>query len=205
MVKEICSILKNKLIGLDFLETIAGCVQVVTDQRYQESDNPNAGDLRIQKKMPVTYDVVGGFKKSTGAERALVPDEGKKGILYFEDFGTSPDNSQRTPARSLAFVSQIRVICWLNKSQRSQYKYAEVTALYTSAIIKRLCTGAATNGSGFTRLFCTVKGMPIQDANIFSRYNYDEVELQCLRPPFEYFAIDLYVKYQVSVSCLPTS
>ena len=35
------------------------------------------------------------------------------------------------------------------------------------------------------------------------RYNYDSSETQYLRPPYEYFAIDLTVKYVLRIGCVP--
>lgn len=197
MTKELCSILKERLADMDFVDVLAGLAQPVIDTKFKEIEG-----VKIAKKMPVSYDVVGGKSMYLGMERELVPNKSKKSIIYFEDFGTNADTSATVGARFMALSSQIRIVCFLNKEKLHQYKYNEVTAHCQSEILKRLVSGAGFSGNGITRIFCNIRQIPIQDANIFSRYNYDEAELQYLRPPFEYFAIDLTVRYQVIKSCL---
>lgn len=198
MTKEIASVLKSRLSGLPFLDTLAGLAQPVIDVKMRDDDN-----FKIVKKMPVSYDVAGPKNTFLGMERQLVPDQSRKSILYFEDFGTVPDTSGRAGARSLSFISTLRVVCWINKTKLVNYKYNELTAVCMAEIINRLVIGTAINMNGIARLMVSVGRIPIQDAAIFSRYNYDEAELQYLRPPFEYFAIDLNCKYQVVRGCLP--
>lgn len=196
MVKEVANILKGRLINLPFLHTVAGLAQPVIDSKYA-GDQENQ---KIQRKLPVSYDIEDGV-----GERALVPDGTKKGILYFEDYGTQPDTGTKVRAGQLALITRMRVVCWVNKQkilEGDNVKYDEVTASFVADIVARLVSGSAINSTiGISRLFVTLAGLPIQDANIFSRYNYDEAELQYLRPPYEYFAIDLQCKYWVSQTC----
>lgn len=199
MVKEVANILKGRLIGLPFLHTVAGLAQPVIDTRFAEANGDQAAN-KIVKKLPVSYDIEG-----EDGERALVPDAAKKGILYFEDFGTTPDSSNKVRAGQLALITRVRVVAWVNKQKILEggvVKYEEVTAHFIADIVRRLVSGTGINSTiGISRLFVTLAGVPIQDANIFSRYNYDEAELQYLRPPYEYFAIDLQCKYWVSQTC----
>jgi len=198
MVKEVSSIMKDRLSTLPFLDVIAGVAQPVIDVKFRNDDN-----VKISKKMPVSYDLVGGKSAVLGMERQLVPDQSKKSILYFEDFGTTQDTGARAQALSNSYVSNIRLVCWINKTKMVQYKYREITAQCIAAINRKLITGTSINSDGITRLMISLSRIPIQNADIFSRYNYDEAELQYLRPPFEYFAIDYTCKYRVKESCLP--
>jgi hypothetical protein len=199
MVKELSNILKGMLVDLPFLHTVAGLAQPVIDTRYAEAGTDQQAQ-KIQKKLPVSYDIEDGM-----GERALVPDGTKKGILYFEDFGTTPDTGAKVKAGQLAVVSRLRLVCWVNRQkilEGDMPKYEEVTANFISEIVARLVKGTGINSTiGISRLFVTLAGVPIQDANIFSRYNYDEAELQYLRPPYEYFALDLQCKFWVSQTC----
>lgn len=199
MVKELCAILKGRVADLPFLETIAGLVQPVMDVRYAGTNQ----DIKIVKKMPVSYDFVDGKDEILGMERQLVPDQGRKGMLYFEDFGTVPDTGRDVPANKIALITKVRVVCWMNKNAMVNYAYNEITAVTAAAVINKLCTGNATSSNGIVRLMVSLSAMPIQDINIFSRYNYHEAELQFLRPPFEYFALDLNCKYRIEPRCLP--
>ena len=50
---------------------------------------------------------------------------------------------------------------------------------------------------------CDFQNRYAQVKSIFSKYSYDETILQFLRPPFEYFAIDLIVTFIMRGDCLP--
>lgn len=192
MTKEIAAIMKERIAGLPFLELVAGIAQPVIDKKFKDGDN-----ARILKKMPVSYDNLGGKDPIIGMERQLVPNANRKSIVYFEDYGTATDSSGRFSVKAIPYISNIRLVCWMNKQKLMEDKYAEVTAKSIAALVGKLVTGRGINAPGITRLFFTVTKVPIQDANIFARYSYDEAEMQYLRPPYEYFAIDFTAKYTV--------
>jgi len=196
MNKEVAAFLKNKIVGISFFDVVAGIAQPVTVVTYDSETS-----LRIAKKQPVSYDMASGKNPFLGMEQQLVPSESKRSIVYFEDFGTTSDPNG--PAGTHNFISQIRLVAWMNKNKMNNVsKYTNVTSKCINEILHRLIQGKAFNGGGLTRLFVSNPRIPIQDANIFSRYNYDEVESQFLRPPFEYFAIDFTCKYQMkSIIC----
>lgn len=191
-MKELANVLKGRLTDLPFLDVVAGIVQPVVDTKFKSVDN-----LAVSKKMPVSYDVTG---KGTvlGLERQLVPDQSKKSILYFEDFGSTTDAGAK--AGTLAFISNIRLVFWMNKLNCGWEKYDEVSLICIDRILKKLISPSGINGNGISRLFVRNPRILIQDANVFSRYNYDEAVVQYLRPPFEFFAIDLTAKYTVTRS-----
>lgn len=187
MTKELANVVKGMLAGIPFLDVVAGIVQPVVDVKFKESNNQ-----AMARKLPVSYDVTG--KGTTlGLERQLVPDQSKKSILYFEDFGSQTDTQAR--AGTLAFISNIRLVFWMNKINAGFDKYDEVSGLCIEEILKRLVKKSGTNANGITRLFISNPRILIQDINVFSRYNYPEEVVQFLRPPFEFFAIDLTAKY----------
>lgn len=191
-MKELANVLKGRLMGLSFLDVVAGIVQPVIDTKFKVTDN-----TAIQKKLPVAYDV-SGKGTALGMERQLVPDQSKKSILYFEDFGSVTDTRPGVKAGTLSFISNIRLVFWMNKVNCGFDKYAEVSLMCIDQILHRLTSSSAINGDGITRLFVYNPRVLIQDSSVFSRYNYDEAVVQYLRPPFEYFAIDLVCKYIVS-------
>jgi hypothetical protein len=189
-MKELANVLKGRLIGLPFLDVVAGIVQPVIDTKFKMVDN-----TAISRKLPVSYDVTG---KGTqlGLERQLVPDQSKKSILYFEDFGSTTDTAAKVGTR--AFISNIRLVFWMNKINCGFEKYDEVSLICIDDILDKLISTSGINGNGISRLFVSNPRILIQDANVFSRYNYDEAVTQYLRPPFEFFGIDLTCKYSVS-------
>lgn len=187
MTKELANVMKGMLAGIEFLDVVAGIVQPVIDVKFQDGS-----PIAISRKLPVSYDVTG--KGTTlGLERQLVPDQSKKSILYFEDFGSTTD--PKAKAGTLAFITNIRLVFWMNKTNCGFEKYAEVSGMCIEAIMKRLVKSSGTNMNGITRLFINNPRILIQDANVFSRYNYPEEVAQYLRPPFEFFGIDFTAKY----------
>ena len=199
MTKELCNILKNQLNNIAFLDVVAGITQPVIDVRFKEKEN-----TAIAVKMPVSYDTSLGPSTFMGSERQLVPDKSRKSILYFEDFGSSPDPQAR--AGSLGFITNVRLVCWMNKTAIGFTKYEDVTTRCITEILERLVLGTGINENGFVKLFVYNPRILIQNASIFSPYNYPEAVVQYLRPPFEYFAIDLTCRYEVRrYPCLSTT
>lgn len=203
MIQLVCDILKDRIADLPFVDVIAGLTQPVIDKRAAMT---NAADIKIQKRIPVSYDIAdkqSAKNAHLGAERDLVPNSAKKSIIYFEDYGTTVDKAVKTGNFNVAMVGNIRLVCWLNRKELVIYKYKHISAHVMSEMLKVLVTGRSISDNGITRMFVTASRLPVQDASIFARYNYDEAEFQYLRPPFEYFAIDLTVRYCVSPECLP--
>ena len=195
MVKELANVLKSQLNNIAFLEVIAGIVQPVIDVRYNDTSG-----LKFPKKIPVSYDTSKGRSAFLGMERQLVPDKAYKSILYFEDFGST---QQAGRANTLTWNTKLRLVCWMNKAKIGYDIYSDVTMKCMDEVLNRLVQGKAINQQGITKLFVTAGAIVQQDAQIFSRYNYDEAELQYLRPPYEYFAIDLNCKYEAKrIACM---
>ena len=199
MTKELCHVLRNKLVALSFADLVAGLVQPVIDTRYSEENTP------VSKRMPVTYDWIAKYGEDltniVGSEMQLCPNENRKSVMYFEDLGTTQDTSVRVPANMMAYSSRVRLVVWLNKLQIGKQTTSEVTGTCIAEILRKLSVGAVINEGNITRCFCTLSQMAIQDAAIFSRYNYDEAETQYLRPPFEYFALDFTCRYVYRIGC----
>jgi len=197
MVKELANVLKSQLNNIAFLEVIAGIVQPVIDTRYNDSSG-----LKFPKKIPVSYDTSKGKSPYLGMERQLVPDKAYKSILYFEDFGST---QQAGKANTLTWLSKLRLVCWMNKVKIGYDIHSDVTMRCMDEVLNRLIKGQGINQQGITKLFITAGAIVQQDAQIFSRYNYDDAELQYLRPPYEYFAVDLNCRYEAKrVACMGT-
>lgn len=194
MTKELSHVLKSLLTTCSFVDTIAGIVQPVVDVKLKDDDN-----TRISKKLPVSYDDSRGKSDFVGMERELVPNKARKSIMYFEDFGSTSDPRGR--ANTNSFITNVRLVCWMNKKNMGFDAYADVTARCIDEVLHLLITGSGINLNGITRLMVSNPRVLIQDANVFSRYNYDEEVLQYLRPPYEYFAIDLSCRYVLRAQC----
>jgi hypothetical protein len=192
MNKELSIILRDKLIGLPFVDVLAGIAQTLTTEQISED-----GSKKTIQRQPVSYDVLG--VECEGKEISLVPDSSRKSMIYFEDFGIL------TGPRShgvISYVSSLRLICWMNRAKLVGEDYKHVAAACMASIIDTLTGKNPENNGIFKRLTISLTRIQPQDARLFGAYTYSEPDRQFLRPPFEFFGIDLTVKYQVPAKCI---
>ena len=198
MNKELCNALKTRLASapaLPFAEVLAGMVQTVTYTDYDETNSTN-----VVKRMPVSYDTNIAGVDCTGQEQSLVPNSNRKSMIYFEDFGIAFGGRAHGMAQ---FASSIRLICWMNRARLTNSIYQEISGPAMAAVIDKIGAGQNPANIGiFTRLTVEIVKIPPQDPALFSRYTYNETDRQYLRPPFEFFGIDLLCKYAVSSKCI---
>jgi hypothetical protein len=200
MNKELCTVLKNDIAGLPFIHDLAGLVQTLTVENMADDFN-NGTSLKTISRFPVAHDTNITDVCSTGPERRLDPDSSKKSITYFEDFGTTAGERE---LGVFSYRSSVRLVCWLNRALLVGDSYAEISGYCIAKIIAAICpNGNPRNVGIFSRLKVQPGRIHPQDAAIFARYTYDEVQRQYLRPPFEFFAIDLVADYLVAPDCLP--
>ena len=195
MNKEISKVLRDKLRedgGLPFVEKYAGLVQTVTEEVATE-------ETKTKKRFPVATEVVLNDVCSDH-EEIITPDSSLKGILYFEDGGVV---SQGKVGKRFQFVSNLTLVCWINRAKVVSNIYSEITGIAIQNIMTKLKVDEnPENVSMFTGLTVSVVKVQPQEASIFSRYTYDESVTQYLRPPFEFFALGLQVKFQMNPDCV---
>lgn len=200
MNKEVCSVLKDR-VGVSgvspFFEVIAGLAQTLLYQEPTENGS-------IQKRMPVTYDVFDPDNKCPhgSPETYLVPDNSKKGILYFEDAGSNVLSFD--PLRGGSFSSNVTLVCWLNKERLGYQITDEISAKLATKLLAAICLPAreGANVSIFNKFHVSPARVNSQDNAVFARYTYPEEATQYLRPPFEYFSINLLITYEVNAKCI---
>lgn len=193
MNKELAHVLKEKLLDIPFLEVVAGMVQVV------EYDSPVYEGKTVKKRMPVAYDTNIQDCGTNIKENDLVPNSSKRGILYFEDGGVQ--KSIRT-SKGMEFQSRLIMTVWLNRERLVDDKYEEISAKCQMALFEKLVTANPQNLDIFSRLKISVSRVLQQNKAVFANYSYDESIMQYLRPPFEFFAVELICSYTVSFGCI---
>lgn len=197
MNKEVAHILKERLAadgGLPFVEVLAGLAQRV------EFKQPNGDGNPVTKRMPVSYDtnVAQGCKVTP--ETALVPNSKKRGILYFEDMGAS--FVDRVSGGAMKYRSTLVMVCWMNRARLVGDHYTEITSYCVTSALGKLKVREIANEGNFSRFLVTPGRVLPQDASVFSRYTYDETITQYLRPPFEFFGMELTVDYTIHPACV---
>lgn len=180
--------------GLNFVEKMFGTVQTV--EKTEE-----ASGTFIKKRFPVATEHISENCLIRNEEIAS-PDSSLRGILYFEDNGTAKSNKILS-GNQLRFDSRLRLVCWINRNKVKADAYIEISGLLIADILNKLSVDRIISEVGFFRNLKTeVVSIPPQNANIFSAYSYDESVNQYLRPPFEFFAIDLKITYSVNPNCI---
>lgn len=195
MNKEVARVLKNYIKDLPFVDLIAGLVQTVRIKIPVGGDD--GGDKLLETRIPVSYDTEEGIE-CIGKERELIPNSDRKSIIYFEDYGSTPNKDTHG---LIGMDSKLRLVCWLNRALLVGDTYAEVTTPAMGMILNALPMGNPVNKGDLTRLRVSASHIPIQDASIFGKYTYEEAETQYLRPPYEFFAIDLQINFTLSPKC----
>jgi len=194
MNQEIASILKDRLKGIQFVEVLAGLAH-----RVEYTDNDGSG-RSIRKAIPVSHDVDVAKGCRITPERELVPDSGKKGILYFEDLGSR--FIDRTSNGSMTYSSRMVLVCWMNRARLVGDHYKQITSYCITTILGKLKPMQLSNVDNFSRFKVTPGRILPQDASVFSRYTYDETTNQYLRPPFEFFGMELEIEYSIHPECV---
>lgn len=193
MNKELSIVLRDKLVALPFIDLLAGLAQTVTRETFPETEEGN----KITDKYPVSCDVLGS--DCEGKEVALLPEHGRKSIIYFEDYGIASNG--RLYGQS-SFNSSLRLICWMNRANLVGDAYKNIGGRVMATIVDKLAGKNPENIDLFTRLTVELARIPPQDAGLFGRYSYKEEYRQYLRPPYEFFGIDFTCKYCVPSHCL---
>ena len=187
MIKSICRDLMGRLLAngkLPFIDIYSGLVQTV------QFKQPNADDTMITKRMPVSYNVVGDEDCTKSPEKAVIPNSKRKGIIYFEDNTGISVIRELSGGRKLYRATLVMVV-WLNRRKITGDNYANVAQSAYEDITAKLRKDKAGENQIKNITFNRFR----QEPAIFAKYSYDETETQFLRPPFEYFAVDVTVNF----------
>lgn len=200
MNKELSKTLRQRILdkgGIVFADKFLGLVQTVEKVDTDVNQNP------VRKRFPVATEILTDLDGNCrNFEEMAIPDSSLKGIAYFEDNGTFSDSRSRS-GNLFQFTSNLRLVVWINRWLVTSSVYSEITALAIADLIEKLEVDRNPKTEGmFVNLSVSVQRIPSQDAQIFSKYTYDEAVTQYLRPPFEFFALDLVCKYSINPNCI---
>jgi hypothetical protein len=191
MIHTIGEILRDKIKNFSYVNKIAGVVQTAVDK---------GTDGKVDR-FPVACNVIGADCEEVGGRLLdLIPDDTKKSIFYFEDLGGAV--FQEKKGDDLEFISRIRLVGWLNLKKLGQTDCG-ITAKVVAHLITRMESTNQINYTPFTRLTIKVQNQVSKQPTIFSKYTYAQTKAQFLIFPFDYFAIDLIVKYSINKNCVP--
>lgn len=193
MTNEISDILKNQISELPFIDRLAGLVRPVTINEETDSG-------KKRKSFPVACNVSAQDCVTSGKYQDLVPNSSRKSVIYFEEAGgTRMTGIERN---EINFTSTVRLVGWLNlkKMGLTDCNWSATAILQ---IIKELSVLLQPHNSG---MFLHVKITEISEAEksnaIFSKYSYDEAVTQYLIYPYDYFALNLTIKFSINKNCI---
>jgi hypothetical protein len=191
----------EKLSSISYIDKKSGIAKVYS--MVKEGD----GGKAVTKRIPVsTYTTAQQCNNKTIRQYDLIPDSRLKGLLYFEEI--APIRPIEKKAAGTRYESKLRLICWLNPVLLdSDTSAAGVSIKVMTDIISKLTNEQFFHDPSqyFSSVNVTVDNIPEKSAQLFSRYDYDEKVTQYLMYPFDYFAIDLSIKYLVPVRVCGTN
>lgn len=203
MNKGVAHILMDKLTGLPFIQRFGGLVTVVskTTNKYEEGVK-----VQIVERYPATTDyIISDAECQTNGLVDMVPNSSLTGVLYFEDKGVRTQGRHRKLHR---YESKLRLVVWLNtdklmnETDDTVLQPTEVSTILSAKILSLFDEMESKNVGNYITVSVKMDNILSQDASIFSQYTYNQERTQYLIPPFEYFAVDLTVKYAINVDCL---
>jgi hypothetical protein len=198
MNKFIAIMLMNKLIPqIKFADKFGGIVQVV------QKKTAVGQATTVIKKIPYSnvYKIPSKEQiQNAGMSEGMqfIPEEKFKGLIYFEDEGCSLSNIRHT--RLTMYNAKLRLVCWINMKKISREYNVDTASMAINQASQILCNSKYEQ-QPFFGVRVSVTTVPPQSANIFSRYDFDQTQGQYLMPPFEFFAMDLNIRFGVPKNC----
>ena len=195
--------LLNKLGDLPYIDKSCGIVQVV------EMPVSNGGET-VYKKIPVSAMATAEECSASNITNIeMIPNSKLKGMLYFEDRGITLGVRRGS---SQQYRSELRLVCWLNTANIT-YAFADngvkipdpfyITKVMNEIIQLLTPRKGVTISYPYFNVGVVVNRIPEANAQIFAPYDYDEKRTQFLFPPYDFFAIDLTVTFELASGCIP--
>lgn len=119
-----------------------------------------------------------------------VPNDRRKAVLYWEDFGS---RIVSISTRRNRYMSTVRLVCWLNMNKLTEMTYGDC--------VREIWASTPRFMPGDRSVYFVKAGQLHKSLDIFSRYNYREGK-QFITNPFDVFAIDFNVYYFLNDVCL---
>lgn len=212
MNKGLAHIIRDRLIGIPFVDLYAGLVSTQTQvevrfrPQVDETEDLDTVGTRYDLQYPVSCDVVGNVTCDENNNplnvHPMTPNSTKTGILYFEDEGITDNGSSGSQLR---FNSRLRLVVWLNTLAIDSLACWQVSMPVQVGIIERLKGDGNpfSDESGYQAIDIRIAGFPRTAFDIFGKYTYNEADTQFTMAPYEYFAIDLDIDFRINPYCVP--
>jgi len=181
-------------------------IEIIIDQMADAVDTlpfvtKVGGLVRMQKMMvgekektlPVT-----SRGAATNAYELLAPDSKEACIVYFESNPTARVRSLSNGSHVMA--ARVRMVTWMNLARLNPANFAQVQTACVASVLKKYA-----NVGNIRNISVSPYAEVEQSASIFSRFNYNESELQMFMLPYNYFAFDFDVNFIFAPECEPVT
>lgn len=193
MNKPLSLALLSAIGELPYIDKKTGVVQVV--------EKPiNVGGETVFKKIPVSS--IATSQECGAADLSaveMVPDSRFKGLMYFEEKGSGLGVRR---SASQQYRSDLRLVVWLNTVRINGGIPDMLLGPQAMNEIIQILTGRTFNSGIFINVSVAVSRIPEASASLFP-YDYDEKRTQYLFSPYDFFALDLVVSFDLARNCKP--
>lgn len=194
MIKLIASKLKEDLSGLSFLQWCAGLTQVA------EKETGDSSSTVVRFPISDDYHLGSEHCGTEGPVQDFTINSGLTGLCYMEELFCRPGKSDSVKQ---LMESGLRIVVWLNpeKYLTGQQLTPFVGTRAQQQVLKTLKDNwSPSPASGITGASYTVSNIIQQDKSIFSKYTYNAAQAQFTLLPYQFFCIDLDIRYYMSLT-----
>lgn len=191
MTSDIANILKGYIDNVAFADRVAGLVKPVTV--LDENDD----GVKTRRTFPISCDITYN-DCIKGKYKDLIPNKKYMSIMYFEDGGTRLIGED---PRDFKFTASLKLVGWLNLLKMGKTD-CSISGLAVAHILKALPLGYNNVGM-YSRVRVMAVSQEVKSSAIFNKYTYKEETLQYLMYPYDYFAVNIEVQYNINKECIP--
>jgi len=186
--------LKGKILStITWADRVVGMVRPLT--------YVTGSEIPVVNTIPISCDLEASQRDCiSNKQHHVVPDSSLKALIYFEDGGCAPTGKS---VRGLSFTSSITLVCWMNLQKLGKTD-CSASAFGEAQLIEALYNFQETV-SPINTIKVTQVSIAPKSPGIFSRYTYDQTALQYLIYPYDYFALDLKISFEVPFGCIDNS
>lgn len=130
----------------------------------------------------------------------LIPKNGLRSIIYFEE-RQGATLVERMPHRIFKYETVLRLVCWFDKRKFMNPSACLVRSLLVHDIISNIDFGY-TNSSPYRRIHINSVSEVEHSRDIFSAYTYDEDLSQFMFEPYDFFALDIKLTFELGAECI---
>ena len=190
MITAIVNKIISDLQTLPFLDRVGGIVKILTQNK------PNDSGGVYTMRYPAVFNLTPQTCSDASTYKDMIPNSDYMSLLYFEHKNTITTEAGADYQKK---ETVIRLVFWGNMAKINPV-YTD-TDLIAATIIASI-PKTYQPFSGVSAIYIELISEVVKNSEIFADYTYNESEKQYLIYPYDYFALDFRVTYQIANQCL---